>query len=1025
MGNAPAVERKRATEATRSVRSGSAKSPSAFGPASAAELRRRHFLGLQQTIGNQAVLRMLSPPAPVVQAKLIVNQPGDPYEQEADRISEQVKGMHESQALATPSISRLPAGVQRKCSCGASGEASCSCSNGLQKKPSASGETSPADAPGSVYAALKSPGQPLDQRTRSFMDSRLGHDFSQVRVHTGAEATASARAVNALAYTVGQDVVFAEGQYQPATAAGQSLLTHELVHTVQQGSAQRLQRRPTAKDHGPIDPDSPSAFLGKSWTDVAELGIIFEEEGARMYDAPGFRNPRTLKQNTKVFILRVDKRDEWYALTEVGAEADFGYIEKRFVWRYLPDPDSDVVRIRSGDTPIDIAATHYSGKGFDVHGRDTRYVVNALAWVNVNAKHNTKDTPGLEKTEGADAPWWETQARTNRFIWLPGVDYLNAIYEDVRKHGGGTGSITADLEYFFKDIYHAAAYGLSFLGGLVHGFLKSLYDAIAGIATLLYDVVKSIVTVSIVSDVKKLATAVSGLHWKDVKDQVGEWAEEWAEKLDSDSPWTAGHAHGYLTGYVMAEALMLLIGVGEIEAAKAALWSTRIGEAIKATGAYEKFTGLVAKAGETADKVGEAVAKTRQALENVPVAGKVVKVVAKGVTWTVEAVAAVLHLPPKLARSLAETIVEKAPKLVTRFIDRLNELSERALRWLFRCHSPCDFVPDVVEETLAKSANKDIEKLALEAEVAGSHAPPAHDPASPADPAPPVATDPNAPHGTVHDPAPPPEKGPRERREKGTLDPDEEAKLLAKQEELERKEVQKELRKQELEDENKRLSAEAKAADPDVKAAKQQVENLERKVGRLKNELVGKKSLTQEAVDRHPNRELKEQFEAAQKQRRQLRDAEKELEDARAQHKRLAEPQQKLHKKIQANQAELDKLNKPDLTPTARGRAVEKRALKEAGVNAKNTKPYTVYDPKERQWAVTIPDGITDVEQTVEVKDAANVAETQQIRLQREISRKKGKPAIIVTGDRTKVSASILEDVNGYKVIRVPYLGPQ
>jgi hypothetical protein len=87
-----------------------------------------------------------------------------------------------------------------------------------------------------VHDVLRSPGQPLDTGTRGFMESRFGHDFSRVRVHTDASAAESARAVNALAYTAGQDTVFAGGQYAPSTAAGRKLLAHELAHTVQQGS---------------------------------------------------------------------------------------------------------------------------------------------------------------------------------------------------------------------------------------------------------------------------------------------------------------------------------------------------------------------------------------------------------------------------------------------------------------------------------------------------------------------------------------------------------------------------------------------------------------------------------------------------------------------------------------------------------------------------------------------------------------------------------------------------------------------
>jgi Domain of unknown function (DUF4157) len=92
-------------------------------------------------------------------------------------------------------------------------------------------------APPVVHQALRSPGRPLDEATRAFMEPAFGRDFGHVRVHTGDLAAESARAVSARAYTVGGDIVFAEGSYSPSAADGRRLLAHELAHVVQQGTA--------------------------------------------------------------------------------------------------------------------------------------------------------------------------------------------------------------------------------------------------------------------------------------------------------------------------------------------------------------------------------------------------------------------------------------------------------------------------------------------------------------------------------------------------------------------------------------------------------------------------------------------------------------------------------------------------------------------------------------------------------------------------------------------------------------------
>jgi hypothetical protein len=89
-------------------------------------------------------------------------------------------------------------------------------------------------APPIVDEALRSAGQPLDPATRAFMEHRIGRDFSQVRIHSGAVAGVSSEAVNAEAYTVGHDIVLGEGRFAPHTCEGRRLLAHELTHVAQQ-----------------------------------------------------------------------------------------------------------------------------------------------------------------------------------------------------------------------------------------------------------------------------------------------------------------------------------------------------------------------------------------------------------------------------------------------------------------------------------------------------------------------------------------------------------------------------------------------------------------------------------------------------------------------------------------------------------------------------------------------------------------------------------------------------------------------
>jgi hypothetical protein len=198
-----------------------------------------HALRLQRTLGNRAALRLLQTKVDSLntetgstgkdQAKLAVNTPGDSYEQEADQIAEQVMRMPESH-------------LQRSCDCGV-GCSKCQTEQvnkkheQLQTKRVGTSDSGQMAAPPRVHEVLASPGRQLDASARAFFEPRFGHDFSGVRVHSGANAEQSAREVNASAYTVGQNIVFGAGRFAPETREGRRLIAHELAHVLQQNSA--------------------------------------------------------------------------------------------------------------------------------------------------------------------------------------------------------------------------------------------------------------------------------------------------------------------------------------------------------------------------------------------------------------------------------------------------------------------------------------------------------------------------------------------------------------------------------------------------------------------------------------------------------------------------------------------------------------------------------------------------------------------------------------------------------------------
>ncbi len=170
-----------------------------------------------------------------------------------------------AQPGAAAILQRKPvlAGGDRDCACGENPDQDEENRGMLQRK--ASGEGSGGSIPQSVYDVLNSSGQPLDEAVRAFMEPRFGHDFSQVRIHTGDQAAESAAAVNALAYTVGRDIVFGQGQYAPHTHEGQRLIAHELSHTLQQGGFMPPMRNTPGR--------TPGAQQGRSVPAMQKAGL--------------------------------------------------------------------------------------------------------------------------------------------------------------------------------------------------------------------------------------------------------------------------------------------------------------------------------------------------------------------------------------------------------------------------------------------------------------------------------------------------------------------------------------------------------------------------------------------------------------------------------------------------------------------------------------------------------------------------------------------------------------------------------
>lgn len=388
--------------------------PPSAGAAAPGRATARSTHSEQKPLGNQAAqrfaqscpLRLPGPgscpfggachacPAPV-QAKLKVNAPGDKYEQEADRVADQVMRMPEPrvQRQAGPEEDEEET-VQAKLAESAiqrqeeEPEDEDEEEEPIQTKQS--GGQTPQIGPSlaTQIRSLKGGGQPLSPATLGFFEPRFRRDFDRVRVHTSPQASEIARALNAQAFTRGQDIVFGAGQYRPSNPEGRKLLAHELAHVAQQN--------PTAP--GSADSIGSDLLLQrKVAVDIDAQANISASKNAETITIDFYTMPVVLSVHSKHSVSSLPRP---YQLTigKAGCRLRrFGLTKDKFSLTYTLR-DSDIKRsIRSFDSNTGLYTVHCWAKQtrFKARLRQVIYVASDLA------THPCKrgENPAQEKKE--------------------------------------------------------------------------------------------------------------------------------------------------------------------------------------------------------------------------------------------------------------------------------------------------------------------------------------------------------------------------------------------------------------------------------------------------------------------------------------------------------------------------------------------------------------------------------------------------------------------------------------------------
>jgi hypothetical protein len=275
--------------------------------------------------------------------------------------------------------------------------------------------------------ALQGGGQPLDAATRSFFEPRFGHDFSQVRVHTGSRAHDLASAVQARAFTLGRDIVFARGEYTPGDSTGRRLLAHELTHVVQQrhsAVSRTLFRAPSIsgwefKNIGTTSDDNCCVFCQpplKLGVDCQPARGYFNGMELKAFiQGDDFDTAYDLKRTLHLALSARRADGSWKTLKEEGPDSDDdirGDDDECLIPQY--DLPRDEYYIYSEDRP---GFPNRAQLGRDPEFTDVAYIINFKEFVRITARDGTAtDDPYVFKWHTVS---WATKVNGS---WEPNLD---------------------------------------------------------------------------------------------------------------------------------------------------------------------------------------------------------------------------------------------------------------------------------------------------------------------------------------------------------------------------------------------------------------------------------------------------------------------------------------------------------------------------------------------------------------------------------------------------------------------------
>jgi Domain of unknown function (DUF4157) len=339
--------------------------------------------------------------------------------------------------------------------------------------------------------------------------------------------------------------------------------------------------------------DQKALFEG---TPINKTGIARDEAGLVVRDKPDGAQVRKLNFNDRFFVAAEisGKSEKWYRV--MLQDGTLGFVVTRLVKTNLPDPEARLHKVQAGEKGF---ARNIAEKEYNVSvrkGYNAGYVV-ALAMAN-------KDSGALVKAFDPN-DWENTGFKANNYIWIPGPALLERVFSQYGQHGGkimqmGQDAWDATKNFVMDQLNPMAMIGC--LAGIVEGFFKDIWDnlvALKDLAVMIFDVIKSIFTGSIISDMGKMWDWLKNLSLEQVQDMVSAMGDQAIGAVQSGlkawneaSAFDRGRMRGKVIGYILGEIAIAwaTAGIGTV-IAKAGMVAKLAKVAGKIPGATKIITG--------------------------------------------------------------------------------------------------------------------------------------------------------------------------------------------------------------------------------------------------------------------------------------------------------------------------------------------------------------------------------------------------------------------------------------------------